>query len=332
MNIETLNGKHHVEFITISNDVGLEVTLSNFGASIYQLKMDLEEMTLTPKEFETFYHNNKYYGLTIGRIAGRVPNGLLKVNEQIYQLEQNDGQDCLHGGFIGLSFRKWRTQYIIRKEYIIVKFHLTTKKGDAGFNGKCEYSVSYKIHAEDNILEIKYDAVCKQDTYFGLTNHTYFNLGNEKDILNHRLRIKANEVSSFEKDSLLIKEYVPVDNTIFDFRETKLIKKDINDPLLHSKRLNGYDHRFHLSPVGEAESNICLDYGNYKMDVYTDFDSVHLYTGGFTSRDLLITDEHDDVYKGLTLECTSLYPEFKKAKEHYSHKVKYVFRRKSDES
>ena len=147
MNIETLKAKHGVEFITITNDVGLEVVLSNYGASIYQLKMDLEEMILTPKSFETFFHNTKYYGLTIGRIAGRTKNGLLKVGDKTYQLEQNEGTNSLHGGFHSIAFKKWRTQLTAKKEYIIVRFYLTTKKGEAGYNGKCQYIVSYKYPA-----------------------------------------------------------------------------------------------------------------------------------------------------------------------------------------
>ena len=332
MNFEVLSAKKGVEFICISNNVGFEVTLSNYGASIYQMKMDLEEMILTPKEFDTFYHNSKYYGLTIGRIAGRVPKGILKINDKEYQLEQNEGTNSLHGGYNSIAFKKWRKQLILKKEYIIVKFYLTTKKGEAGYNGKCEYVVSYKIHADDNILEVRYDACCKEDTYFALTNHAYFNLGHEKDILNHRLRIKANEVSTMNEDDFCINGYVPVDNTVFDFREARLIKKTINDPVLHSSKwLNGYDHRFHLLPLDKTESNISLDYGNYKMDIYTDFDSVHFYSGGFSEHDLLINDDYDDVYRGLALECSSLSPEFTKAKEHYIHHVKYVFRRKSDE-
>ena len=149
MNIESLYGKHGTEFISITNNVGLEVILSNYGASIYQLKLDLEDMVLTPKSFETFFHNTKYYGLTIGRIAGRVKNGLLTVNDKTYQLEQNEGSNCLHGGYHSIAFRKWRTQVITHKEYIIVKFYLTTKKGEGGFNGKCEYIVSYKIYKND---------------------------------------------------------------------------------------------------------------------------------------------------------------------------------------
>lgn len=333
MNVETLYGKHGVEFISVSNDVGLEVVLSNYGASIYELKLDLEDMILTPKSFEAFFHNSKYYGLTVGRIAGRVKNGLLKIGEQTYQLEQNEGTNCLHSGFHSICYKKWRTQVVTTKEYIIVRFYLTTKKGEGGFNGKCEYIVTYKIYAEDNVLLVTYDGCCKEDTYFALTNHAYFNLGDDKDILNHHLRIKANEVSTFDVEDFCINGYIPVENTIYDFREAKLIKKDIKAEELHNiKWLNGYDHRFHLDELPRTEANISLSNGNYKLDVYTDYDSVHVYTGGFTDHDVLINDDLDDVYKGVTLECSSLAPEFTKKKEHNIHHVKYVFRRKSDEN
>lgn len=331
MNIDVLNAKK-VEFITIANDTGLEVTLSSYGASIYQIKLDLEEMTLTPKQFDTFYHNGKYYGLTIGRIAGRIKQGQLIVNDKVYQLEQNEGQNCLHGGFHSIAFENFKPQIINETDGVIVKFYLTSKKGEAGFNGKCKYVVSYKIHRDENILQVRYDAECKEDTYFNMTNHTYFNLTHSKDILSHRLRVKADEVSTFDMEDFTINGYVPVDNTVFDFREAKLIKKDIKNEALHSSKwLNGYDHRFHLNPVDKNEYNISLDYDNYKLEIYTDFDGVHVYTGGFSNHELLINDDLDDVFKGVALECCNIYPEFVKGKEKYTHKVKYVFRRKSDE-
>lgn len=332
MDIEILKAKKGVRFITLTNDVGMEVILSSFGASIYSLKMDLENMVLTPKSFDTFFTSGKYYGMTVGRIAGRVANGLLKVNDKEYQLSQNEGSNCLHGGKDGISTKNWRTQVEKTKKLIIVTFHLTTKNGDSGFNGKAEYKVIYTLHADSNVLEINYDASCKEDTYFNLTNHSYWNLGHDKDVLNHKLRIKANEVSTFNEDDFTINGFVPLADTVFDFREGKVLRKDMAKEELHtSKWLNGYDHRFHLVEVEATEANIALSNGNYRMSIFTDFDGVQIYTNGFANDDQFIEEDYDCVYRGIAIEPTSLYPEFIKKGDHYTHFIKYVFRRKTDE-
>ena len=332
MNIEILKAKKGVRFVSLANDAGMEIVLCSFGASIYSLKMDLEQMVVTPKEFPTFFQSGKYYGMTIGRIAGRIPNGILKVNDKEYHLEQNEGLNCLHGGFHSISRKNWGLQIQTTKNYALISFYLTTKKGEAGFNGKADYVVTYRVYNNENIFEINYEAKCKEDTYFALTNHSYFNLGNDKNILNHKLRIKANEVSTFNFEDFTINGYKPVAGTIFDFREGKVLRKDIENIELHNvKWLNGYDHRFHLYPVENAEANISLQNGNYYLNIYTDFDAVHLYTGGFTEHDLLLDDDYDDIYKGMALECSNLSPEFVKKGEIYQHRIKYQFRRKTDE-
>ena len=332
MNIEMLTASKGIRFITLTNDTGLEVILCSYGASIYSLKVDLEEMVLTPKNFNVFYHSGKYYGMTIGRIAGRIPNGILKVHDQEYQLEQNEGTNCLHSGSSSIARKNFRTQIQTSKEFIKVSFYLTTKNKEGGFNGKCEYIVSYTMYATSNTILMKYDAFCKEDTYFALTNHSYFNIGHEKDILNHKLRIKANEVSTFDEENFCINGYKPVEGTIFDFREGKVLRKDINNEELHNiKWLNGFDHRFHLDDVPNTEAKLSLAAGNYKLEIFTDFDSVHVYTNGFTTHDELINGDRDDIYRGIALECSNLTPEKKKKKEHYIHYIKYNFRRKSDE-
>lgn len=332
MNIDIFKAKHGVKFITISNDAGLEVVLSTFGASIYNVKLDMEPMIITPRYFDIFYHSPKYYGKTVGRIAGRLKSGVYKVGDKEYHVEQNEGSNCLHGGKAGISEKNWLLQIKRFKEGIAVTFHLTTKKGEGGFNGKVEYRVTYSIAKDENNINVKYYAKCSEDTCFNLTNHTYWNLANQKDILLHRLQIKSSNVSTFDPDDFTITGTRDVTNTVFDFRNAKLIKSDLKDSELHTlKWLNGYDHRFLFDPVDDNESQVSLDCGNYKLNIYTDFNAVHVYTSGFTSHDELINEDYDDIYRGIALECSNFYPEEVKARTPYSHFVKYKFRRKSDE-
>ena len=331
MNLEIFKANHGVFFISVTNDSGLEVILSTLGASIYSLKLDLEPMCLTLKDFEEFYTSGSYMGKTVGRIAGRVKDGKLCVGDKELSLDKNEGNNTLHGGYKSLAFLNFSHGVERLSNGIVVRFYLTTKKNDSGFNGKCDYIVTYKIPKYDNNIIIEYDAVCKEDTYFNLTNHTYYNLANQKDILSHHLLIKAGKVQEVD-DELIPTGYKDVTNTLFDFRDDKLISKVIKEDELHKVKLNGVDHRFLFDQVDgeEIEANLALSCDMYKMKIFTDFDAVQIYMDGFNSDKELITGDKDTMYKGIAIEPVNMEPEFVKGKTHYKHKIKYVFERTCD--
>ena len=90
-NFDIFKANHGIFFISVSNDAGMEVTFCSMGASVYSLKLDIEPLILSYRDFETFYHSSSYQGKTIGRISGRIKDGLLTINDQTYQLDKNDG-------------------------------------------------------------------------------------------------------------------------------------------------------------------------------------------------------------------------------------------------
>ena len=312
-----------IEFITLKNNKGLEVILSNFGASFYRIIYKGEDMILTPRDESVFLDNSRYYGLTIGRIAGRVKNGLLVIDDKTYKLEQNEGTNSLHGGINTIAHKYWDYEVNKGEEYSSVLFVINTANGEAGYNGNCLYKVEYRLYHENNIIELRYDALCDQTTLFNMTNHVYFNLGYQKNILNHELEIKADEVSTFD-DDFAISGYKSVSGTIFDFNNMKRIGKDIDDKELHIEHLNGYDHRFHL--VDPINKPIVLRNDKYQLEIYTDFDGVHVYTSGFTDHDILINGRKEALYNGVALECHNIYPERVEKNTHYQHFIKYILK------
>lgn len=76
MKINTYN-KEDVSFIEITNSRKMEVCLSTFGASFYELKTpnkkgEVEYIILTPTNLEDFYYSDGYYGKSVGRFSGRI--------------------------------------------------------------------------------------------------------------------------------------------------------------------------------------------------------------------------------------------------------------------
>lgn len=325
MNIDIYPAFKKAFFISVTNDSGLEVVFCSLGASVYSLKLDIEPMILSYRDFPVFYDSPSYQGKTLGRIAGRIKDGKLDVDGVTYQLDQNEGNNTLHGGKESLSFKVWSHQVERLKNGIIVKFYYTSKKGECGFNGKVDFVVSYKIPKDDNNIIVEYDAYPrKEDTLINLTNHMYFNLANKKDILSHHLQIKASEVSILDEE-LIVTGYKNVTDTIFDFRKPKLISKDIKSKELQAKKLNGYDHHFKLDLVEATEYNISLKCEMYTLNIYTDYDEVVIYTDGYAKEDILLDDSKETVFKGIAIEPCLSKPELVKRKTHYQHKIKYVF-------
>ena len=59
---------------------------------------------------------NPYFGGIIGRVSNRISDAKFNLDGASYQLEKNDGENCLHGGYHGLN---WVISEILN--YILTK-------------------------------------------------------------------------------------------------------------------------------------------------------------------------------------------------------------------
>ena len=98
-----------VSFITIDNENGMNVVLSTFGASIFDLELidkrnNKESIVLTPSSLNDFYYNDGYHGKTVGRFSGRIDKGKCFINDKEYNLDINwNNVNSLHGGNNSIS-------------------------------------------------------------------------------------------------------------------------------------------------------------------------------------------------------------------------------------
>ena len=80
-----------VYFIEMKNKFNTIVTLSNIGASIYDIKTidknkKLESILYTPKNEDDFITERSYLGKTIGRTGGRISNSKFILNGKEYEI------------------------------------------------------------------------------------------------------------------------------------------------------------------------------------------------------------------------------------------------------
>lgn len=217
-----------------------------------------------------------YMGATIGRVCNRIKNGEFELDGIKYKLNINNGPNSLHGGINGFNSVFWDIE--VSANSIICKYF--SKDGEEGYPGNLNVKVVYSLM--DDGLRFEYEGISDKDTLFSLTNHAFFNFygPTSNSVLEHELVINANHIGMVDENGQTLEELMNIVNTPFDFRNKKKIGIDIdidNQQLING---NGYDHHYVIEGNGYRKMLEC--YGNkIKMNVYSDLDGFHLYSGNF---------------------------------------------------
>lgn len=295
-------------FITVENTCGMEVTLSSFGASFYDIKtMDkdgnLESIILTPKNLDDFYYTDAYYGKCVGRYSGRIDDSKCEINGIVYNLERNwNGINALHGGSYGISFKNFNFEIIQCDEYVDVTFNYFEKEND--LPGDVEYKINYRIYDLKDEINLSFEAKSNKDTYINLTNHAYFNLsGNGKrDCLNQKLQLLCDRYTRLNNN--LITESIDPVNEVMDFRELHEIGKYIYDSSLQNHVSKGYDHCFLKEDKNEELIAVMVDEeSGRRLQVKTSYPSIVCYAGCYPKEFLFNGDFMIRQYHSMCLEC-----------------------------
>lgn len=280
----------------IENDY-LKAYISEMGATLTKLidKKTNTDIVLGFKTDDDYIKSATYVGASVGRNANRIGDAKFELNGKTYNLTVNDNMNQLHGGGLnGFSFKQWK-KLVETKEEIV--FGLLSADGEEGFPGNMEVTVSYKL-VKDSLIWA-YTGESDEDTVFNMTNHSYFNLGDE-NIYNHELKIHTNKYSPVDEYSLTKDEVVNVENTPYDFTEFTKVKDNLD------KLGGGIDNNYVWETMGEklmAE----LRYNNLQLNVYSDLPDMHFYTGEYLKGENNKNDGSYKAFDGLCLEC-QYYP------------------------
>lgn len=268
----------------ISNNNGMEACITNFGARLVSLCVPgadgkLRDVVLGFGDIGTYTSNSTSFGALVGPYANRIAKGHFSLDGTGYDLEINNGVNCLHSGNRG-----WRHscfKFISRNENSLT-LGITKPAGQFGLPGDVELSVTYTV-TEDNRFDIVYEATTTAPTVLNVTNHTFFNLSGDyhKTVLEDMLSVDADYITPVDASMIPTGGYLPVEGTPFDFRSRKAIGADIDAEDAQIALANGYDHNFVLNRPGDdsvvAASLFCPESG-IRMDVYTDQPGIQVFT------------------------------------------------------
>ncbi|AKA69664.1 aldose epimerase family protein [Clostridium scatologenes] len=334
-----------VYIFTLSNDNKMSAKISNYGGSLVSLTVPdkegrLDDIVLGYKNLDGYVNGKFFFGAIIGRNANRIKDAKIKINDRVYNLTKNEGENQLHGGIIGFNKVLWipRT-YVDDYGNNCLELSYMSKDGEEGYPGDLNVKVIYTLKS-DNELKIDYFAVSDKDTVVNLTNHSYFNLSGHlsKNILAHQVMINSDKFTVNSKESIPTGEIRSVDDTPMDFRKLTTIGKNISskyDQIIYG---NGYDHNWILNKKEnslEMAAEVFDHNSGRVMKVYTTKPAVQFYTGNYLNN--LKNCKDNACYTKNSALCleTQYFPDalnhsnfpssILKAREQYRHTTVYKF-------
>lgn len=271
-----------VSLYILKND-NLEVTLSDYGATIIRIRLTLKngevrDLVRGYDTLESYMNADGYLGAVVGRVGNRICRGKFTLDGKDYELYCNNGVNHLHGGKIG--FDKKICDTVIGDDCIT--FSAVSPDGEEGYPGKLEYSVKYTLN--DSKLSLAYHAVTDKATPVNLTNHVYFNLMGSGTVYTHCIKIDADRYIPTDDTLIPTGEIASVDGTPFDFREEKYLSAGILGSHKDITLGGGLDHCVVFTDRGEGmHERVCVTSpdGLVTLKTYTDMPAVQLYSGNF---------------------------------------------------
>lgn len=274
-----------LKVFTCSNSKGLAAAITNLGGKIMSLNVPdrngaMGDVVLGYDTPEQYISGNPYFGALIGRFGNRIAEGRFSIDNINYQLNLNNGRNSLHGGPNGFHNKIWNCN---QKDLHSLELTLMSPDGEEGYPGDLNVSVNYTM-TEENELVIEYFATTTKTTIINLTNHAFFNLAGKGDILKHELKIMADYFIPINEGLIPTGEFLPVQETPFDFREVHPIGERIVNEAIQLQYANGYDHSYVLNKEAGAFSlaaSVRDPVSGRVLEVWTTEPGLQFYTGNF---------------------------------------------------
>jgi aldose 1-epimerase len=278
------NGQAITEY-TLANANGLVARIIDFGGIITELHAPdregrLADVVLGLDSLGAYEGEHPYFGALIGRYGNRIAKGRFTLDGHEVVLPANDGDHHLHGGPGGFHKVKWQASI----EGDSLRLAYRSPDGEQGYPGNLDVTVVYGLN-DDNELVMRVEAVTDRPTPVNLTQHSYFNLAGEGDILEHLLTIDADTFVGIDAASIPLGTLSPVTGTPFDFRMPRPIGERVGQPDKQLRHGQGYDHNFVLNKPNGREmtraAHVLEPLSGRVLELFTEEPGVQFYSGNF---------------------------------------------------
>ncbi|MBR1547970.1 MAG: galactose mutarotase [Prevotella sp.] len=324
---DTIINEKPVKLFTLKNQAGMEVCITNYGGRIVSLVVPDRDGKPTDvvlgfdniAQYADTLNSPSDYGSSVGRYANRIKDGKFALGDATYQLKQNDGTNCLHGG----GTTGWMNQ-VYDAEQIgdsILKLTIVAEDGENGFPGKVTAVTTYKVTA-DNTIDMTWEATTDKETIINQTNHNYYNLSGDftQAAYDHVLYVNADNFTPSDKFYIPTGEVKSVEGTAMDFRTPHAVGDSINSQFDQIQNATGYDHNYCLNTYKDGkgdDTQVCASLYSPKtgifMEMYTNEPGVQVYSGNFqgVGRDADIIRKHGVKYPKHVSVCleSQKYPD-----------------------
>lgn len=275
-----------VSAIELRNNCGSYVRLFNYGTIIQKFVVknangDEQDIVLGFDDFESYtseayLSSYPYLGAVIGRYANRIKGGKFTIDGITYQVPQNNGKDCLHGGNTGFDKKVWDIIELSDSPQANVTFQYYSVDGEEGFPGDLAVQLRFEL-TDHNELILTYRADTDEATAINLTHHSYFNLSpNGDQVMDHVHQMPASYVLEQDDNAVVTGKLIDVRDTHHDFRQGKAIGEGWDEE-------NGYDQTYVLDKeygTLTLASKTTVP-GGLTLSVYSTEPVAHLYTAKY---------------------------------------------------
>jgi len=276
---------------TLRNTHGMTARIITYGATLTELLVPDRngtpgDVVLGFDDLAGYLARSPYFGAIVGRVANRIAKGRFTLDGVEYRLATNNGPNFLHGGLKGFDKVVWTAETATVKDGAAVRLTYVSRDGEEGFPGTLTVRVVYTL-TDDNVLRLDYAATTDKATPVNLSNHTYWNLRGQGDILGHVLWMNADR-------------YTPVDETLIPTGTLASVRgtpMDFTQPTAVGARIDqvpgtpvGYDHNFVLrgdSGTLRLALRLSEPTTGRVMEMWTTEPGIQFYSGNFLDGTIL---------------------------------------------
>lgn len=302
-----------VAIYTLKNKHGMVAKVTAYGASLTELQVPdrngkFANVVLGFDNLPQYLGDHPVFGATVGRFANRIRNASFNLDGKVVRVTPNAGKHHIHGGKVGFNRVLWKDRSKSGADRASVVFTYHSKDGEEGFPGNMVVTVTYTL-TDQNELRLDYGATTDQPTVINLTNHTYFNLSGNGDVLDQVLRLFASHYTPADASLIPIGGVATVDGTPVDFTKPTPIGRRIQHLY---EGPGGYDHNFVVDGepgVLRKCARVADPHSGRVMTCSTTEPGVQLYTAnGLNGRTIGARGVSYPRHAGFTLE-TQHYPD-----------------------